>query len=161
MESSSEQSSRLKVPIEARSGSGISGKAELIEVDDGVMVVVQVKDMPPGWHGVHIHENADCSAPDASSAGEHFNPEGHPHALPSDERKHLGDLGNLVTVGPAGEGRLQVTVPGATLEPGDARSLVNRALVVHAERDTGEQPSGDAGARVGCAELKVSAAGPV
>lgn len=160
-EPSSDTPSELQVPIEAKNGSGITGKAELTHVDDGVKIVVDVKHIEPGFHGVHIHEIADCSAPDASSAGEHFNPEGHPHALPSDERRHLGDLGNLVAVGPEGHGRLEVVVPGATLEPGDSRSLLNRALVVHADRDTGEQPSGDAGARVGCAELTVSAAGPV
>jgi len=151
----------LEFAIEAKNGSGLTGKAELTEVDDGVKVVVDVKHIQPGLHGVHIHEVADCSAPDASSAGEHFNPEGHPHALPSDERKHLGDLGNLVAVGPDGQGRLEVVVPGATLEAGDPSSLLNRALVVHADRDTGEQPSGDSGARVGCAELTASAAEPV
>lgn len=149
----------LEVPIEAKSGSGITGTAELIEVEEGVKVVVDVKHVEPGFHGVHIHEVADCSAPDASSAGDHFNPEGHPHALPSDERRHLGDLGNLVAVGKHGEGRLEVVIPGATLEPGASTSLLNRALVVHADRDTGEQPSGDSGARVGCAELTQDAAG--
>jgi len=151
----------LEVAIEAKSGSGLTGKAELTEVDNGVKVVVDVKHIEPGFHGVHIHEIADCSAPDASSAGEHFNPEGHPHALPSDERKHLGDLGNLVAVGPDGQGRLEVVVPGATLEAGGSLSLLNRALVVHADRDTGEQPSGGSGARVGCAELTVGGGGPV
>lgn len=148
----------LEVPIEGKNGSSMIGKAELTQVSDGVRVVVDVKHITPGIHGVHIHEIADCSAADASTAGEHFNPEGHSHALPEDERRHLGDLGNLVAAGQDGEGRLEVVVPGATLEPGSPRSLLNRALVVHADRDTGEQPSGDSGARLGCAELTVAAA---
>ena len=158
-ETTASKASDLEVPIAGKNGSSMTGKAELTEVSEGVKVVVDVKHITPGIHGVHIHEVADCSAEDASTAGEHFNPEGHPHALPDDERRHLGDLGNLVAVGQDGEGRLEVVVPGATLEPGSPRSLLNRALVVHADRDTGEQPSGDSGARLGCAELTVAAAG--
>ena len=43
-----------------------------------------------GQHGAHIHEKADCSSPDAKSAGEHFAPDGHPHGLPPEEPRHPG-----------------------------------------------------------------------
>ena len=42
------------------------------------MAVVEKRDLEhclrdePGHHGAHIHEKADCSAPDAKSAGDHL-----------------------------------------------------------------------------------------
>lgn len=145
----------IHVAIEGRSGSAMVGIAELSEVDGGVKVVVRVDDIEPGLHGVHIHETPDCSAADASSAGGHFNPTGHDHGLPTADARHLGDLGNMGAVAPDGKGVLEVVVPGATLAPDDANSFLNRALIVHADEDTGVQPSGNSGERVGCAELTV------
>lgn len=149
---------RLEVPILAKSGSALIGKAELTESEQGVTVVVRIDRVTPGLHGVHIHENADCSAPDATSAGGHFNPEDNPHALPSSRERHLGDLGNIIVKEPDDEGRLEITVAGANLEPDSPVSFLNRALIVHADYDHGTQPSGEAGERIGCAELTASAA---
>ena len=39
---------------------------------DKVVVVARLSGLAPGNHGFHIHENGDCSAPDASSAGASF-----------------------------------------------------------------------------------------
>ena len=149
----SEGPRRLEAAIESKSGSTLVGKAELTEVDNGVRVVVRVDLAEPGLHGVHVHETADCSAPDASSAGGHFNPNNSPHALPPAQPRHLGDLGNMGTVAPEGRGALDIVVEGATLEPGVSNSFVGRALIVHSDEDTGAQPSGNSGKRVGCAEL--------
>ena len=57
------------VPIEARSGSSLSGNVSLKEVAGGVRVEVAVEGAPPGKHGVHVHELGDCSSEDAKSAG--------------------------------------------------------------------------------------------
>ncbi|MCW5835153.1 MAG: superoxide dismutase family protein [Labilithrix sp.] len=143
----------VEVPLAARSGSALTGRAVLTEQRDGVHVVVEVAGISPGKHGTHIHEDPDCSAPDAKSAGAHYNPEGHPHGLPSSDARHIGDLGNLV-VGEDGEGRLDVVAPRASLRVGDPRSFVDRSLVVHAEPDDGSQPDGAAGARIGCGEIR-------
>jgi Cu-Zn family superoxide dismutase len=145
----------ITVPIEARSGANLSGRAVLVQRDGGVDVHIEIEGAPPGPHGVHIHQVADCSAPDATSAGEHFDPDGEPHGLPEDAYHHAGDLGN-VTVDANGHGELRLFVPGATLERGYAKSLVGRALIVHAAPDDGRsQPSGNSGERIGCAEIVV------
>jgi Cu-Zn family superoxide dismutase len=139
----------IEVPILARSGSKLSGTAMFTPVKGGVDVRVQIAGAPPGQIATHVHEMGDCSAPDGSSAGGHFNPEGHPHGLPPAVERHLGDLGNI-PVGPDGTGSTEVVVMGANLEPNDPDSFLNRAIIVHEKRDDGGQPTGNAGGRIGC-----------
>src|SRR5262249_10550688 len=87
---------RIEVPLLARRGSKLTGKATFTEVTGGVRVNVEVAGVTPGQIATHIHENGDCSAPDAKSAGEHFNPTDKPHGIPPSDAHHLGDLGNIV-----------------------------------------------------------------
>ncbi len=143
----------LEVALQGKSGSPLSGAATLSETSEGVKVVLSVENVPPGEHGAHVHQNGDCSAPDGSSAGDHFNPSSHPHALPVSEQRHLGDLGNI-TVGDDGKGTIEIVVMGANLKEGDPSSFLGRAIIVHEKPDDGGQPSGNAGARIGCAEIK-------
>lgn len=147
----------IEVPLQAKSGAKLSGKAVLTETPEGVKVTISVQNVAPGDHGAHIHEHGDCSAADASSAGGHFNPAGHPHALPSTSPRHLGDLGNL-TVGQDGTGAHEALAEGANLLPEDPRSFVGRAIVIHEKKDDGGQPVGNAGGRIGCGEIKWVAA---
>jgi superoxide dismutase, Cu-Zn family len=140
----------LDVTIEAKSGSKLSGKATLSEVDGGVKVVLSVEGVTPGGdHGAHVHEKGDCSAADGASAGGHFNPQGNEHALPTVAKRHLGDLGNL-KIGKDGKGSLEITIPGANLKPGDPNSFAGKSIIVHAKKDDGGQPTGNAGGRIGC-----------
>lgn len=143
----------LEVQIVARSKSKLTGTATFEETEGGVKVTVRLSNAPPGLHGAHIHEKADCSADDASSAGDHFNPGGHPHGRPPEEKRHLGDLGNI-EVDPGGKGVLEIVIPGANLKPGDPSSFLDRAVIVHEKEDVGSQPAGGAGARIGCGEIK-------
>lgn len=140
------------VEIQAKSGSSLSGTVSMKEVAEGVEVHVSVENAPPGMHGVHVHEIGDCSAEDAKSAGDHYNPGGHPHGLPDGEPTHLGDFGNM-QVGEDGKGELHFTKKGANLDEANELSFRGRALIVHEKQDTGAQPSGEAGARIGCAVL--------
>lgn len=149
---------RLEVAVAKKSGSTLVGKVELTEVDEGVRIVVRVAGAEPGLHAVHVHENPDCSAPDASSAGDHYNPDNHQHGIPPNTPRHFGDLGNMETKTPNGEGLLEIVVPGANLDAEGKHSLLNRSLIIHAKEDTGAQPAGDAGGRIGCAELTHAAA---
>lgn len=113
-------------------------------------VTIELSGATPGEHAVHVHERGDCSAPDASSAGGHFAPLGHPHGRPDAPfaEKHPGDLGN-VTVGDGGRGRAELSLQSATLGQGRV-SIDGLAVVVHAQADQFTQPSGDAGGRIAC-----------
>ncbi|HEX3777331.1 MAG TPA: superoxide dismutase family protein, partial [Polyangiaceae bacterium] len=125
----------IEVAIEPKSGSKLKGKATLTEVEGGVKVSLSVEGVKPGGdHGAHIHEKGDCSAPDAASAGGHFNPQGNDHGLPVVAKHHLGDLGNLA-IGKDGKGSLEITIPGANLKPGDPNSFAGKSIVVHAKKD--------------------------
>jgi Cu-Zn family superoxide dismutase len=140
------------IEIAPRSESKLSGTARFEPQGDGLRVVVRVVDAPPGEHGVHIHEVGNCTAPDASSAGEHYNPDSHDLGRPPATR-HLGDFGNL-TVAEDGTGTLEIVVPGANLEPDNSHSFLGRAIIVHAQPDDGSQPSGNSGPRIGCGVIE-------
>jgi Cu-Zn family superoxide dismutase len=144
----------IQVPFQAKSGSTLAGTATLTEAPEGVKVVLAIDNVSPGEHGTHVHEKGDCSAADGASAGGHFNPASNPHALPTATTpRHLGDLGNI-NVGADGKGTLEIVIPGANLKDGDPNSFVGRAIIVHEKTDDGGQPTGNAGGRIGCAEIK-------
>ena len=143
----------VEVAFQAKSGSKLSGKATLAETPEGVKVTLALEGVKPGDHGAHVHEKGDCSAPDAASAGGHFNPGTHPHALPANSPRHLGDLGNI-TIAKDGKGTLEIVAPGANLKPNDPNSFLGKAIIVHDKKDDGGQPTGNAGGRIGCAEIK-------
>ncbi len=134
------------------SGHEARGWVELHRRRHGVEVVARVQGLAPGHHGFHVHERGDCSATDASSAGGHFAPRGMPHGGPQDERRHVGDLGNIVADA-SGAATLRRVDEYLALE--GPRSVLGRAVVVHAGRDDLEsEPSGNAGARVACGVIK-------
>jgi Cu-Zn family superoxide dismutase len=141
---------QAKATIEPRSGSNVRGWATFTERSTGgVQVVVHIENAPPGSHGLHVHEKGDCSAPDASSAGGHFNPGGMPHAGPTETQRHAGDLGNI-TVESNGTGHLELVSDLLTVQPGP-NSVVGKAVIFHEKTDDlTTQPTGDAGGRTGC-----------
>ena len=140
--------------IEARSGSTLTGTATFTQsAGGGVHIVVDVNNAPEGVHAVHLHEKGDCSAPDATSAGGHFNPGHMPHGSPDAPNHHAGDFGNM-TVGSDGHGHLELDSAVLTLAPGEM-SVVGHAIVVHAKADDmTTQPTGNAGGRIGCGVVK-------
>ncbi|UCH10364.1 MAG: superoxide dismutase family protein [Fidelibacterota bacterium] len=126
----------------------VSGTVTFTRTDGGVHVVAHVNGLEPGLHGFHIHEFGDCSAPDGTSAGGHFNPEGSPHAGPESTTRHLGDLGNL-SADDTGHAHLDVVDPHLRLE--GPHAIIGRAVIVHAQADDlTSQPTGAAGARIAC-----------
>ena len=142
-----------RATIEARSSSTVAGTATFTEVPGGVLVEVEIHGAPPGWHAAHIHENGDCSAPDAASAGGHFNPAGKPHGAPHAMERHAGDLGNL-WVDEKGDGHHVLLMPDLTVADGTF-SVRNRAIVIHEKADDlTTQPTGNAGGRIGCGVIR-------
>jgi Cu-Zn family superoxide dismutase len=147
--------------IDPASGSSVSGELRLREDGERVYITGTVEGLAPGEHGLHIHTVGDCSAPDASSAGGHFDPQDDSHGSPDESigRHHLGDLGNI-TADASGIAEVNKEDAEMSLETGE-NSILGRAVVVHAEADDFvSQPSGAAGARIGCGviELDVSPA---
>jgi Cu-Zn family superoxide dismutase len=134
-------------------GNNVTGTVTFTKVKDGVRVVADVNGLTPGPHGFHIHEKGDCSAPDASSAGGHFNPTAMPHGAPEASMRHVGDFGNLVADA-SGKARLERIDQHLTFQ--GPNSIIGRAMIVHEKRDDLKtQPSGDAGPRVACGVIQL------
>lgn len=129
--------------------SKVTGTISFKEVEGGVEVTANVENLKPGDHAYHVHEKGDCSAPDASSAGGHFNPGGHPHGAPDSEHRHEGDFGNL-TAGKDGKATKTFVMKGITLDDSPT-SIVGKGFIVHEKADDFKtQPTGNAGGRVAC-----------
>jgi Cu-Zn family superoxide dismutase len=136
--------------IEGRSGSELNGMAIFVEEDGKVTVTVDIEKAEPGTHAAHLHEFGDCSAEDGSSAGGHWNPEADDHGKFGEEHFHLGDLGNI-EVDENGYGSLTMTTDLWSLGTGDDNDVVGLSIIVHASADDfTTQPTGGAGARIGC-----------
>ena len=137
--------------LQALSSSGVTGKATFTATNGKVLVEASISGLTPGQHGFHVHEWGNCSAPDGTSAGGHFNPDGHEHGSPG-VAAHPGDLGNLVADA-NGRATLSLVLDQVTLDAGPL-SVVGRGLIVHADPDDlKSQPVGMAGARIACAVI--------
>ena len=135
-------------------GSQVKGTVRFEQTSDGVVVNADLSGLEPKtMHGFHIHEKGDCSAPDASSAGGHYAPNGNPHGLPPEEKRHAGDMGNIVA---DEQGRAIVERTFDTFSLTDEPSVMGRAVIVHSKADEGTQPTGDAGARLACGVIQPS-----
>ena len=144
------QASALLAPTQ---GNVVQGNVIFKQESDGrIRVIAEVSGLTPGEHGFHVHEIGDCSAPDASSAGGHFNPHGTPHGKPGEGHHHAGDLPSL-NADAAGNAKLNVVMDSFVLT-GD-HGIIGRSLIVHADPDDYvSQPTGNAGARVACAVIQ-------
>ncbi len=136
--------------------SGVSGMAVFTQDDDQITLIVEIQGATPGLHAVHIHANGDCSAPDGSSAGGHWNPTGVAHGKWGDDEFHLGDIGNI-TVAEDGTGSITLTTDLWEIGTGSDIDVVGKGIIVHADADDfTSQPSGAAGMRIGCGVIVLS-----
>ena len=142
------QASTVVNPTE---GNEAQGTVEFTEEAGGVRVIANLTGLTEGDHGFHIHEKGDCSAADGTSAGGHFNPEGTAHGAPDAAERHVGDLGNITAdaSGDAAYNRVDTL-----LELNGDNSIIGLAVIVHALPDDFSQPTGAAGARVGCGVIE-------
>ena len=135
--------------LAAASASTVAGS-----VKGGLHVTGDITGLTPGEHGFHLHAKGDCSAPDATSAGDHWNPTNQAHGAPSAAAHHSGDLGNI-TADASGKAHVDVTVKGISLD--GASSVVGKAVIVHGKADDLKtQPSGNAGPRVACGVVQAA-----
>ena len=143
--------------LEPTQGNNVRGTVNFKAEGNGVRVTADITGLTPGEHGFHVHEKGDCSAPDGSSAGAHFNPTNQPHGAREADARHVGDLGNLVA---DANGRAQLNYVDSKLALSGPNSIVGRAVIVHAKADDlKSQPSGEAGGRVACGVIQTDAGG--
>jgi len=145
-------------------GSGISGFVTFTEapVDKNtpvtmVEVVAVVKGLPPGKHGMHIHQVGSCADTATTTfgaAGGHFDPGPFGNSNPDANHPfHMGDLPNL-EANRVGVATLQYTTSRITLSPGPLSVFDSdgSAVIIHQNEDLGGPgPTGTAGGgRIAC-----------
>jgi Cu-Zn family superoxide dismutase len=143
--------------ISATEGREATGTLQFTAEGDTVRVQGRITGLEPGAHGLHIHAKGDCSAPDASTAGDHYSPDDDPHGSPLDlpDAHHVGDLGNVFA---DDQGIADVAAEDTEMRLNGPESIVGKAVIVHEGRDDLEsQPTGDSGARVGCGVIRMEA----
>lgn len=138
--------------LQPTQGSSVQGEVQFSNQQDGsVRVQGSVQGLAPNSeHGFHIHEKGDCSAPDGSSAGGHFNPANTAHARHG--QGHAGDLPSL-RADAAGKATFDFSTRNLLVGHGTT-NVVGRGLIVHKDADDyTTQPTGNAGARLACAVI--------
>lgn len=148
-------SSSKTYEIMAKSGTQTAGTAKFTQDGNEVIMNLEVTNLTPGTHAVHIHETGDCSAPDAASAGGHWNPGNHDHGKWGHNSFHMGDIGNL-EANAEGKAKLTFKTDKWCLEcVEESKNIMGKGLIIHASADDFQtQPTGNAGGRVGCVEIK-------
>jgi Cu-Zn family superoxide dismutase len=136
------------------SGSTATGTVNLAQLADGsVEVTANLRGVPPGVHGFHIHEKGDCGD-NGNAAGGHYNPSGTPHGAPNADPHHAGDFGN-VTADADGNVNTRFVTRSITVAQGPT-TAVGHAIILHANPDDlTTQPTGNAGARIACGVVQM------
>jgi Cu-Zn family superoxide dismutase len=136
-------------------GNGARGVVRFAPHPNGVELSVQVEGLPQGTrHGFHVHEFGDCSAPDASSAGPHYDPTNNTPGRHQHGMKPLGDLDDLRA---NAQGKVEVRFVARALSIAGTHPILGRALVLHAGFENPSDPMSDAGARIACGIIGVVA----
>jgi superoxide dismutase, Cu-Zn family len=131
----------------ARADGSDAGVATLSQRNDGLWMEVTATRMVPGSYGIHLHAVGKCDAPDFTTAGPHWNPDGKQHGFDNPMGTHAGDLRNLV-VNAEGIGSFNSKLPGTIADALDADGL---ALMIHEKPDDYRtDPSGNSGKRIIC-----------
>ena len=141
--------------LQPTEGNQTAGELRFAVVDGRIEVTGTVTGLPgDGNHGFHVHETGDCSAPDASSAGDHFNPGSTEHGRVGQGEHHAGDSDNIAA-GNDGTAQVQGWLEGATIGDGAATDIVGKGVIVHKDADDyATQPTGNAGDRLACGVIQ-------
>lgn len=133
---------------EDEAGIEVEGEVRFEQESDFVRIEAEIRGLDDGLYGFHIHSGRDCA-----ERGGHYDPTGSAHGSPDEpaQRRHVGDLGNLVSRG--GVARYVRIEPMVALEGAD--SVVGRVAVIHDGDDQFlPQPAGDSGTQIGCGVIE-------
>ncbi|MFC4310835.1 superoxide dismutase family protein [Steroidobacter flavus] len=137
-------------------GNTANGALKITAAGTGVKISGMVQGLKPDSEfGFHFHEKGDCSAPDATSAGAHFNPGSQNHGNPQAPPHHAGDMLNVKS---DAQGVAEVSIDNAevSLQTGQPNDILGKAIVVHAKPDDyTTQPSGNSGDRIACGVVAI------
>ena len=130
------------------------GTARLRQTPHGVMVTLELTNVPPGPHALHIHSVGRCEGPSFDSAGGHFEPGRKKHGFMNVAGPHTGDLPNIV-VPDSRKLAAEFLLSGTKLT--GASSLMDAdgaAMMIHSGKDDyASDPAGNAGSRLACAPI--------
>ena len=133
------------------------GTVTIEQTPSGVLINVDVTDLPPGPHGIHLHEFGACT-PDFSAAGGHINPDGVAHGLRHPDGPDQGDL-PLLFVHADGTARAEFYHTRVSVEGGNDNPILldedGSSVIIHDKPDDHfTQPIGGAGGRIACGVIK-------
>jgi superoxide dismutase, Cu-Zn family len=149
------QAQSATATLSPTAGNTVAGTVTFTQKGDKVTVNAKLTGLTLGWHGFHIHEKGDCSAPDAMSAGGHFNPTGMHHGHPDSADHHVGDM-PMLQADASGNVTLTTDLKGLTIG-GGAGDIVGKSVIVHKDADDYKtQPTGNSGARMACGIINKS-----